>query len=134
MESETFRFISLIEKHPQLYNKKHKDFLRQDIRNTIWDNICKEMNWDGMCCVYIFYHDAQFNSRHSPYFSILYVFINSYFFYTDTNKAKKKWRNLRDKFVKKRRRHGGSSANEDESQREFYNSLMFLDGHVNSRK
>lgn len=53
----------------------------------------------------------------------------------DTNKAKKKWRNLRDKFVKKRRRHGhGSSANEDESQREFYNSLMFLDGHVNSRK
>lgn len=50
MESETFRFISLIEKHPQLYNKKHKDFLRQDIRNTIWETICKEMNWDGMCC------------------------------------------------------------------------------------
>ncbi|XP_055301287.1 cAMP-dependent protein kinase catalytic subunit-like [Sitodiplosis mosellana] len=98
MESETYRFISLIEKHPQLYNKKHKDFLRQDIRNTIWDSICKEMNWD------------------------------------DTNKAKKKWRNLRDKFVKKRRRHGsGSNSNEDESQREFYNSLMFLDGHVNSR-
>lgn len=47
MESETYRFISLIEKHPQLYNKKHKDFLRQDIRNTIWDSICKEMNWDG---------------------------------------------------------------------------------------
>lgn len=54
MESETFRFISLIEKHPQLYNKKHKDFLRQDIRNTIWDNICKEMNWDGMCFIYVF--------------------------------------------------------------------------------
>lgn len=49
MESETYRFISLIEKHPQLYNKKHKDFLRQDIRNTIWDSICKEMNWDGNC-------------------------------------------------------------------------------------
>lgn len=47
MESDTYRFISLIEKHPQLYNKKHKDFLRQDIRNTIWDSICKEMNWDG---------------------------------------------------------------------------------------
>lgn len=54
---------------------------------------------------------------------------------TDTNKAKKKWRNLRDKFVKKRRRHGSSSSmNDDEGQREFYNSLMFLDGHVNSRK
>lgn len=47
MENETYRFIGLIEKHPQLYNKKHKDFLRQDIRNTIWDNICKDMNWDG---------------------------------------------------------------------------------------
>lgn len=51
MESETYRFIALIEKHPQLYNKKHKDFLRQDIRNTIWDSICKEMNWDGECVV-----------------------------------------------------------------------------------
>lgn len=47
METETYRFIALIEKHPQLYNKKHKDFLRQDIRNQIWENICKEMNWDG---------------------------------------------------------------------------------------
>lgn len=47
MENETYRFIALIEKHPQLYNKKHKDFLRQDIRNMIWENICKEMNWDG---------------------------------------------------------------------------------------
>lgn len=47
MESETYRFIGLIEKHPQLYNKKHKDFLRQDIRNSIWESICKEMGWDG---------------------------------------------------------------------------------------
>lgn len=54
MESETYRFISLIEKHPQLYNKKHKDFLRQDIRNTIWDSICKEMNWDGEFYRFIF--------------------------------------------------------------------------------
>lgn len=59
METETYRFIALIEKHPQLYNKKHKDFLRQDIRNQIWENICKEMNWDGefalviSCCCYL---------------------------------------------------------------------------------
>lgn len=125
MESETFRFISLIEKHPQLYNKKHKDFLRQDIRNTIWESICKEMNWDGKGTKPF---EKQFVGllNHTMLFYLLYI---------DTNKAKKKWRNLRDKFVKKRRRHGnGSSANEDESQREFYNSLLFLDGHVNSRK
>lgn len=122
MESETFRFISLIEKHPQLYNKKHKDFLRQDIRNQIWETICKEMNWDGMYPHSLFWPEFHYNDNNLRYCSI------------DTNKAKKKWRNLRDKFVKKRRRHGGSSSNEDEGQREFYNSLMFLDGHVNSRK
>lgn len=46
-ENETHNFISMIEKYPQLYNKKHKDFLRQDVRNVIWGSICKELNWDG---------------------------------------------------------------------------------------
>lgn len=78
-----------------------------------------------------FNHFIRKSSQHSK---ICPSAIHSTDFHTDTNKAKKKWRNLRDKFVKKRRRHGGSSANEDEGQREFYNSLMFLDGHVNSRK
>lgn len=57
--------------------------------------------------------------------------MNSY--HLDPNTAKKKWRNLRDKFVKKRRRQG-TSTTDDDSQREFYNSLMFLDEHVNSRR
>lgn len=126
MENETYRFIALIEKHPQLYNKKHKDFLRQDIRNTIWENICKDMNWEGKRCGRFDVHFARAIAEIEPLFPSEMI---------DANKAKKKWRNLRDKFVKKRRRHGnGANLSEDEGQREFYSSLMFLDGHVNSRK
>lgn len=54
----------------------------------------------------------------------------------DTDKAKKKWRNLRDKFVKKRRIQGnsGSANSEDDHTWEYYNRLLFLDEHVNRRR
>lgn len=55
---------------------------------------------------------------------------------SDTDKAKKKWRNLRDKFVKKRRIQGNTtpSNSEDDHQWEYYHRLLFLDEHVNRRR
>lgn len=83
MESDTFRFISLIEKHPQLYNKKHKDFLRQDIRNTIWESICKEMNWDGKSYTNTIFDFDDFNESHE-----LIELFNFFYLQTPTKQRK----------------------------------------------